>query len=643
MLKNWYTRLARIASGSFGSAKEDGFSLETSLTKFERFVHFWVLVVRSFVRNRCPIRASALSYTTLLALIPMLAVAMGVTNAILASKGEAQIRVFIEEFVEKVVPSAALTKYPGILPPLPASAALTGLEDIQFDVDLARDKIGSSPNLLATNDSAFTLTSNPDARTSTLLVATETNQIAAATSNPTSGPTPGMSEAKLSVATQAANFIYAFAKKSSPTTLGFTGMFFLILTAILMLTRVEETFNDIWGVARGRDWWSRITNYTFTIGFGPVLLIIALGLMNSPGLQKSQEFIRHIPLLEPLLTRVLPLLIICFTFALFYKLIPNTTVDFGAALVGGSLAGVSWHCYNKIAVWIAVRAISRGDTSTVDATYAGLAILPLLMAGLYVVWLTVLFGAQVAYAFQNRASYLQDRLVENVNQRGREFVALRLMTCIGQRFHQGQPSATIREISTELGIPSKLVQQIMRTLLAAGLVVEIAGPESGYSPARPLETINCHHILLAMRATHGQEPATRDEPVRVEVLGEFARIQAAEREAAASVSMLALVNRAQARLGLAAPVLLPTDIALPKNLAASDATIAVDQVKAVSETPTVAFVEAAPASPSAGPANLDELSHHAQAEISTVKSTSPRSISSPTPAVATNENESFPL
>ncbi len=641
MLKNWYTRLARIASGSFGSAKEDGFSLETSLTKFERFVHFWVLVVRSFVRNRCPIRASALSYTTLLALIPMLAVAMGVTNAILASKGEAQIRAFIEEFVEKVVPAAAVTKYPGILPPLPATAALTGLENIQFDVDSARDKLGRSPNLLATNDPAFALAPNPDASASTLLEATQTNETAAVSVPPAAAA--GLSEAKQSVATQAANFIYAFAKRSSPTTLGFTGMFFLILTAILMLTRVEETFNDIWGVARGRDWWSRITNYTFTIGFGPVLLIIALGLMNSPGLQKSQEFIRHIPLLEPLLTRVLPLMIICFTFALFYKLIPNTSVDFGAALVGGSLAGISWHCYNKIAVWIAVQAVSRGDTSTVSATYAGLAILPLLMAGLYVVWLTVLFGAQVAYAFQNRASYLQDRLVENVNQRGREFVALRLMTCIGQRFHQGQPSATIREISTELGIPSKLVQQIMRTLLAAGLVVEVAGPESGYSPARPLETINCHHILLAMRATHGQEPATRDEPVRVEVLGEFARIQAAEREAAASVSMLALVNRAQARLGLAAPVLVPNDLALPEGVATPVATIAADQVKPVSENPVIEFGETAPAETSAGPANLDELAHHTQAEIHSVKANSPRSISSPTPAVATNENESFPL
>lgn len=447
-----------------------------------------------------------------------------------------------------------------------------------------------------------------------------------------------MTEAKQSVSKQAANFIYDFAKKSSSTTLGFTGMFFLILTAILTLTRVEETFNDIWGVTRGRDWWSRITNYTFTIGFGPVLLIIALGLMNGPNFEKTRDVIRVVPFLEPVLTSVLPLMIICFTFAIFYKLVPNTKVDFGAALVGGTLAGLSWHGYNHLGWLLASRAVSA------SAIYGSLFIIPLLMGGLYMVWLTVLFGAQVAYAFQNRASYLQDRLVENVNQRGREFVALRLMTCIGQRFNQGQPPATVREISADLGIPSKLVQQIMRTLLAAGLVVEVAGLESGYSPARPLETINCHHILLAMRATHGQEPATRDEPVRVEVLGEFARIQEAERVAASSVSMLALVNRAQARLELSAPTSTAT-IAAPAIVATTVLTpVSADEI-ITAANPRVNFPEPIIIQPATAAPTTETILHRTDVEIGAVKSSPPQSLSPTTPVVTTanNENESFPL
>ena len=93
----------------------------------------------------------------------------------------------------------------------------------------------------------------------------------------------------------------------------------------------------------------------------------------------------------------------------------------------------------------------------------------------------------------------------------------------------------------------------MHTLIAAQLVIEITGTESAYAPARPLEAINAHHILRAMRAGGGQELPSQDEPVRAEVYGEFARIEEAERQAAASVTMLALVNRTQPRPEITAP------------------------------------------------------------------------------------------
>jgi len=173
---------------------------------------------------------------------------------------------------------------------------------------------------------------------------------------------------------------------------------------------------------------------------------------------------------------------------------------------------------------------------------------PVLMVGLYLSWLILLFGAQVAYAFQNRRTYLEERQIENINQRGREFIALRLMTCISQRFTRGEPPPGGILIADELSVPTRLVHQIMQTLCAARLACETAGSDPGYLPARPLETITCHDILEAMRSSQGQELATRDEPVRREVYGEFHRIQEAERAAAGAVTMLALANRAQARI-----------------------------------------------------------------------------------------------
>ncbi|HEX4644664.1 MAG TPA: hypothetical protein VH598_03575, partial [Verrucomicrobiae bacterium] len=90
---------------------------------------------------------------------------------------------------------------------------------------------------------------------------------------------------------------------------------------------------------------------------------------------------------------------------------------------------------------------------------------------------------------------------------------------------------------------------ITQTLMCARLVVEVAGKETGYTPARPLESITCHDILLALRAGNGQDLGTRDGPGRAEVGGEFERILEAERKAASAVSVLALVNRTEALAG----------------------------------------------------------------------------------------------
>jgi membrane protein len=264
-------------------------------------------------------------------------------------------------------------------------------------------------------------------------------------------------------------------------------------------------------------------------------------------LEKTRAAISAVPFLDGVLAQALPVVIICFTFAMFYKLMPNTKVTFAAAFAGGALAGTAWHFYNLLTFVLAARAVSASKI------YGGLALVPLLMGGLYMVWIIVLFGAQVAYAFQHRVAYLQEKLADNVNQRGREFVALRLMTHVGQRHQLGLLPPTVHELSAELAVPARLVRSILRTLLAARLVIEVAGGETGYAPARPLDAINCHHVLAAMRAADGQELLTRDEPVRAEVLGEFARIQDAERDAASTVTLLALVNRAQTKLELDAP------------------------------------------------------------------------------------------
>ena len=365
--------------------------------------------------------------------------------------------------------------------------------------------------------------------------------------NAASGVSFADAESTVKARRATAHYIHEFIRNTRSGTLGLTGSVLLIFVAISMLSRIEDTFNDIWGIARGRSWFMRIVLYWGVLSLVPMLLALAFGLATGPHLKATRRLLATMPFIShivlPVLFQILPVVVLCLTFALFYVLIPNTKVHWKAALMGGWWAAGLFPPQQS-----GQRALWRRSVVSNSKIYGSLGLIPVFMIGLYLSWLILLFGAQVAYAFQNRVAYLEERQIGRINQRGREFVALRLMTFIGRRFVQGESPPNIVEIGEALVVPTRLVQHIMQILSAARLVVEVAGSDPAYLPARPLESITCHDILLAMRASQGQELATRDEPTRAEVYGEFHRIQEAERQAASSVTMLTLVDRAQAHL-----------------------------------------------------------------------------------------------
>jgi membrane protein len=473
-----FSRLVKILTGVYAGA-------ESELSRLERFAHLCALVTRTFVNNRCPIRAAALSYTTLLALIPLLAVAVSVTSGLLKNEGEEKIYGAIDRMVSTFVPPATNSE-----------------SEMNPDVESGL---------------------NPAALTNSPSLAASDTRVGAAQK-------------------EAAHYIHAFIQNTRSVTLGAISMLLLVYVAIQMLASIESTFNDIWGVTRGRNWLWRIVLYWTTITLGPLLIVGAVGLAGGSHFQTTKNLITQTPFIGGFIFQLLPLLVLWLAFTLIYLLVPNTKVRLGAALIGGIVGGTLWHLNNVFGFLYVSRVVSNSEI------YGTLGLVPVFMIGLYFSWLILLLGAQVAYAYQNRKEYLQNKLAENVNQRGREFIALRLMTCIAQRFQRGLPPVTIPEISAELGIPTKLAHQVLRPLLVNHIVTEIAGVEPAFAPARSLETINAHHVLRALRAADGQDAPLNEPAGRSEVYGEFARIEEAERAAASSVNMLALVSRPQKQI-----------------------------------------------------------------------------------------------
>ncbi len=461
---------------------------EDKLPFHERAKRFWTMVIQNFIQNRCPVRATALAYTTLLSLVPLLAVIVSISTSLLKTEeGDKQIDAAIDLAIEKLAPQL------GLVPQTTNALSTAEMED---------------ENLF---ESLFGPETEPSSIHGTM-----------------QSEVPADARAKVS------GFIKESIKKVNSGALGATAIIGVIFVGISLLANIETTLNDIWGVTRGRTWFARVVQYWAVLSLGPVLLLVAASIAVGAQTDWVQEFFKQ-PVVK-LLFKLLPLSIVTVGLAVFYKLMPNTRVEWKAAFVGGAVAALLWGLNNQLSV------LYFGQVVRNSKIYGSLGILPVFLVGLYLSWLMLLFGAQVAYAFQNRKAYLHERLADSVNHVTREFIALRLMTSVARSFDAGKHAPALTELSDQLAVPSRLLLRIIQPLMKSGLIVEIRNSSTAFAPGRPLESISYSDILQSIRSASGQNLATREGPEREKVQHELDRIREAEAQAAAGVTLASVVR-----------------------------------------------------------------------------------------------------
>ncbi|HTI68790.1 MAG TPA: YhjD/YihY/BrkB family envelope integrity protein [Candidatus Limnocylindria bacterium] len=501
--------LKKIGADVASSVREDDEVFDESKppNRLQRISHFWSLVWRFFWANRCHVRASALAYTTLLAMVPLLAVSISVALAIFQGAGKDKLKGWIQELVVNVAP--ALEQATGA----PISDPHTGTAVPVDDPLLFPD----SP-------------ANTDALTGKTVVPSNT------------GPTPEKVAKKKREATikqsEVVDNIVESIGNIKAGTIGATATAGLLFAAISLLRTIERAFNDIWGVTHGRSWFWSIVLYWAVMTLGPIILSIGVSSGYLKAAMEHATWLEGVPGISIFKSALLPICTLALGFSLFYQLMPNIKVQFKAAFVGGVVAAVLWYANNQMSV------IYNTKVVTYSKIYGSLGAVPLFLVGLYFSWIILLFGAQVAYVYQNRQAYLAERQAQRVNQRGREFAALRLMADIARRFHLNLPPRAISPLANDLGVPPRLATQILQSLADGHLIVEASGNDRAYVPARPLEQITLKDIIETMRTGQGRQIHTADDSMRSLVRNEYAEITEVETARSGQTSLAELVHRA---------------------------------------------------------------------------------------------------
>lgn len=294
-----------------------------------RVARFVLLAYRKFDEERCFMRAAGLSFNSLLALIPVLALAMVLTQAFEQEKQSESVQKFVNQFIMGVLPAE---------------------NDDNNKTNEIRDDLGKHITGFSEN----------------------------------------------------------LASQLKFDTAGVISALVFIYLGLLVMTQLEDTFNDLWAVRRSRPWYEQLYKFSPGLIFGPVTIILVFTVLNAAHFSGISQWLASTGRFG---NTAVPLLFAIAGFTCLYKLIPNTRVPWLAAGWGGLVAGTLWQIYHLAsALYITHVVVEKGWYSK---TYGGeLSLLPVFMLAIYFTWLILLYGALVAARVQYHSTPLKESIVD---------------------------------------------------------------------------------------------------------------------------------------------------------------------------------------------------------------------------------------
>jgi membrane protein len=166
------------------------------------------------------------------------------------------------------------------------------------------------------------------------------------------------------------------------------GVLFLFVTALLMIYTVDFVLNEIWKVQQVRGWMARILVYWALLTMGPLAVGASLS-ATTYLLALPSASLHDLGGLLRLLLDVGPFVFGGLALAALYVVVPNRSVRWRDALIGGFVASA----LGELLSWgfgVYIRA------GTLVSIYGAFSALPLLLLWIYLSWFALLFGAAIA-------------------------------------------------------------------------------------------------------------------------------------------------------------------------------------------------------------------------------------------------------
>ena len=296
------------------------------------------------------------------------------------------------------------------------------------------------------------------------------------------------------------DYVVGFAQKALARTQGgwvaLVGVLTLFWAVIKVFGSIEDAFNNIWEVRSTRSAARKYGDYIAVVVVAPILWVISssmgnyaaeiLGVAGSPALE--------------VLSRAGSLVVAWVMFTFIYVVLPSTKVRFTAALTAGVVAGTAFVLFQWGYVYL-----QRWMTSY-NAIYGSFAALPLFLLWMQISWEILLLGGELSFAYQNVARFDEERESLLVSYDCRRKLMVGVMLLVSRAFREGRGAVSFSEIRDRLDVPTRIMNNILYTLVQARMLNEIRTEGTDYdleyAPARDISTLRVYDILSAVDS-HG--------------------------------------------------------------------------------------------------------------------------------------------
>jgi membrane protein len=268
------------------------------------------------------------------------------------------------------------------------------------------------------------------------------------------------------------------------------GLIVLFWSVMKVFGNIELSFNDIWEVKHARSFIRKFSDYISLMLIAVVFLISSSGAVVIVKDQLRNFGVEGTGASGLIYISSYVLVWVVFTLMLY--IMPNTRVKFRSALFGGIIAGSLFQLLQYGYLHF------QSSVTSYNAIYGSFAALPFFLIWLQASWLIVLLGAELSFAYQNADSYEFDADTRRVSNAYKKHVILMVASFVIKRFERGKKAPNNMELSNELKLPIRLINEVLYELVLCNVFSEVStndDKETYYQPAMDINKLTVMEVI----------------------------------------------------------------------------------------------------------------------------------------------------